>query len=82
MTQLITKIINLQDLFLKAKYETVNMIEQEMDISDPSLVTPLEVLANDYQEIAQLCNQTLIDLIQQQQSVLNEEPMTDFINEF
>lgn len=45
------------------------MSEQGMDISDPSLVTPLEVLANDYPEIAESCNQSLLELVQQQLSV-------------
>jgi hypothetical protein len=65
MVQSITKTINLQDLFVKARLETVTMSEQEIDISDPSSVTPLEVLANDYLEIAESCNQSSLELVQQ-----------------
>lgn len=82
MAQSITKTINLQDLFVKARLETVAMSDQGIDISDPSLVTPLEVLANDYPEIAESCNKSLVELIQQQQSVLDEEADTDYVNEF
>lgn len=82
MAQLITKTINLQDLFIKARLETIAMSEQGIDISDPSLITPLEALANDYPEIAELCNQSLIELVQQQQSSLDEEANTEYVNEF
>lgn len=69
MAQSMTKTINLQDLFVKARLETVAMSEEGIDISDPSLVTPLEVLANDYPEIAESCNQSLLELVQQQLNV-------------
>ncbi|NEO27153.1 MAG: hypothetical protein F6K03_09725 [Kamptonema sp. SIO4C4] len=53
-------------MHIKAKLEIVAMSEQGIDISDLSLVTPLEVLANDHPEIAELCNQSLVELVQQQ----------------
>lgn len=70
MTQPITKTVNLQDLLNQAKQETQQMMEQGIDISDPSIVTPLESIANQYSEIAFDCNQVLIQLVREQFSSL------------
>lgn len=81
MIQLITK-NQLQDLVKYAKDETLNMIDQQIDISDPCLVTPLEELANQYPEIAQECNQILLELIKKQISIISEGKQPEIINEF
>lgn len=59
MNQAIAKTINLQEILSQAKQQTLQMSEQKIDISDPSIVTPLEWAANQYPEIAQECNQIL-----------------------
>lgn len=82
MNQALTQTINLQNLWYQAQFETLTMKEQGMDISDPSLVTPLEVVANDYPEIADLCNQSLRELIQEQQKASEVEKPLDIVPEF
>jgi hypothetical protein len=62
---LITK-INLDNLLSEARIETLWMIENEIDISDNSVITPLEWIANQYPEIAERCNQCLLGLIKEQ----------------
>jgi hypothetical protein len=81
MIQLITK-NQLQDLAKYAKEETVNMIDQKIDISDPCLVTPLEELANQYPEIAEECNRILLELIKQNIRIISEKQAPEIINEF
>lgn len=82
MTQAITKSINLQEKLNAARQETQEMSEQGIDISDPSLVTPLESIANQYPEIADVCNQLLIELVQQQMRELFHQEESQFVNEF
>ncbi|MGI0483621.1 hypothetical protein ACN4EE_22925 [Geminocystis sp. CENA526] len=57
MNQTIIPQINLENLVNSAKQETLLMIENGIDIGDSSIVTPLESTANQYPEIAELCNQ-------------------------
>lgn len=61
--------INLENWLLEAKQETLAMIDQGIDISDRCVVTPLEWTANQYPEIAERCNQCLMDLITEQQKI-------------
>jgi hypothetical protein len=50
------------------------MIESEIDLSDPSIITPLEALANEYPEMASTCNSILLELISEQ---INFRPIVD-----
>ncbi len=65
MSQAITKIINLQELLSSAIQETIAMTSRGIDISDPSVITPLEWTANQYPEIAPSCNESLIELVKE-----------------
>jgi len=80
MNQTIITQINLENLVNSAKQETQLMIENGIDISDSSIITPLESTANQYPEIAELCNQFLIELIREQMISYQDEP--EIINEF
>ena len=40
--------INLENCFEEAKQETLTMIHEGINISDPSVITPLEWIANQY----------------------------------
>jgi hypothetical protein len=68
------KTIDLNLVLEKAKAETIAMIESEIDISDSSIITPLEALANEYPEMASTCNSILLELINEQ---INSHPITD-----
>lgn len=82
MSQAITKNINFQDLLNLAKRETQKMMEQGIDISDCSIVTPLESTANQYPEIASDCNHSLMELVQQQLDLLARQEQSQMVNEF
>lgn len=73
MSQAITKTINLLDLLNSARRETQEMVEEGIDIGDPSIVTPLEWTANQYPEIAQDCNQSLMELVRQQSGLSSHQ---------
>ena len=68
------KTIDLNLALEQAKAETITMIESEIDLSDPSIITPLEALANEYPEMASTCNSILLELINEQ---INSRPITD-----
>ena len=74
--------INLDNLLKEAKEETLLMIENRIDISDSSIITPLEWIANQYPEIAEDCNQCLMELIKEQLTLNNEQSEVEIINEF
>lgn len=74
--------INLDNLLKEAKQETLLMIENRIDISDSSIVTPLEWIANQYPEIAEDCNQCLMKLIKEQLTLNSEQSEAEIINEF
>ncbi|WP_017295026.1 hypothetical protein [Geminocystis herdmanii] len=80
MNQTIITKINLENLVKSAKQETELMLENGIDINDNSIITPLESIANQYPEIAQLCNQLLIELIREHMINYQNEP--EIINEF
>jgi hypothetical protein len=82
MSQAITKTINLQDLLSNAKLQTQVMMEQGIDLGDPSVITPLESTANQYPEIALECNQILIELVKQQMNLMNHQNEPEIQNEF
>ncbi|GAC1457179.1 MAG: hypothetical protein NVSMB70_00770 [Chamaesiphon sp.] len=82
MSQAITKIINFQDLLLGATQETLGMMSQGIDISDPSVITPLEWTANQYPEIAQACNESLIELVTEQMHSTPHQESNEMINKF
>jgi L-ribulose-5-phosphate 3-epimerase UlaE len=82
MNQTIIAEINLENLLKEAKQETFLMIENGIDISDNSIITPLEWTANQYPEIAERCNQCLIELIQEQMSLTSDRDNLETINEF
>ncbi len=60
------KTIDLNLVLEQAKAETITMMESELNLSDPSIITPLEALANEYPEIAPTCNSILLELISKQ----------------
>lgn len=76
------KTINLQDLLSNAKLQTQVMMEHLIDLSDPSVITPLESTANQYPEIALECNQILIELVKQQMNLMNFLSEPEIQNEF
>lgn len=82
MNQATTKVINFRDLLLLAKQETLAMSKQGMDISDPSIVTPLEATANQYPEIAPDCNQSLMELVKEQMNLVTQPSPPEIVNEF
>jgi len=60
------KTIDLNLVLEQAKAETIAMAESKIDLSDPSIITPLEALANEYPEMATTCNSILLNLISEQ----------------
>lgn len=82
MSQAITKSINLQEALNAAIQETQDMMQQGIDISDPSIVTPLESIASQYLEISSQCNQLLMELVQQQMKELSKQEESQVANEF
>ena len=68
------KTIDLNLVLEEAKAETIAMIESEIALSDPSIITPLEALANEYPEMASTCNSILLELISEQ---INSHRITD-----
>lgn len=59
-------LVNLDGIFNLALEETTQLIEHGLDISDPCIVTSLEWCANKYPEIAERCNNALMELIEKQ----------------
>lgn len=59
-------LVNLDGIFNLALEETTQLIEHGLDISDPCIVTSLEWYANKYPEIAERCNNALMELIEKQ----------------
>ena len=82
MSQAITKSINLQQTLDTAIQETQEMMQEGIDISDSSVVTPLESIASQYPEISPQCNQLLMELVQQQMKQLSGQESSQFANEF
>ena len=82
MNQSIITEINLENLLKEAKQETILMIKNGIDIRDHSIITPLEWTANQYPEIAERCNQCLIELIDEQMSLTSHQDKPKIINEF
>ena len=80
MNRAIITEINLENLLKEARQETLLMIKNGIDISDNSIITPLEWTANQYPEIAERCNQYLIELIEEQMTSHQDNP--EIINEF
>jgi hypothetical protein len=58
--------VNLDAIFNLAVQETEELVEHGFDLSDPCVVTSLEWYANKYPEIAERCNQALLELIDKQ----------------
>lgn len=65
--------------------QTRQWIELGIDISDPCVVTPLEETAENYPEIAEYCNDRLIEMVQEQMNKIknsfpdiNEEILDEF----
>jgi len=68
-----------------AVQQTRQLMELGIDISDPCMVTPLEVTVENYPEIAEYCNDILIELVKEQMNQIsnslpdiNEEMLDDF----
>ncbi len=75
----------LEELVNIAVEQTRKLMELGIDISDPCVVTPLEVIAEDFPEIAEYCNARLIELVQEQMNQrknsfpdINEEMLDEF----
>jgi hypothetical protein len=58
--------IDLNAIFNLAIKETEELIKLGFDISDPCIVTPLGWYANKYPEIAERCNEALLELSDKQ----------------
>ena len=58
--------IDFEGIFNFALQHTEELINQGFDISDPAGVTELEWIANKYPEIAERCNEALLELIEKQ----------------
>jgi hypothetical protein len=82
MNQAVIIEINLENLLKEARQETILMIENEIDISDNSIITPLEWTANQYPEIAERCNQYLMELIKEHKNLTSHQDNLEIINEF
>lgn len=59
--------VDLEGIFNLAVKETEELMELGFDISEPCLVTSLGWYANKYPEIAERCNQALLELIERQE---------------
>lgn len=58
--------VNLDAIFNLAVQETEELIEHGFDLSDPCVVTSLGWYANKYPEIAERCNNALLEFIDKQ----------------
>ncbi|MFM5980285.1 MAG: hypothetical protein ACKO9I_07090 [Sphaerospermopsis kisseleviana] len=58
--------IDFEGIFNLALQHTEELINMWIDISDPSGVTELEWIANKYPEIAERCNEALLELVEKQ----------------
>jgi hypothetical protein len=58
--------VDLEAVFAHAVKETQEMIKYGFYLSDPCIVTPLGWYANKYPEIAERCNNALMELIDKQ----------------
>ncbi|QYX31638.1 hypothetical protein [Sphaerospermopsis torques-reginae] len=58
--------IDFEGIFNLALQHTEELVNLGIDISDPSGVTELEWIANKYPEIAERCNEALLELIKKQ----------------
>lgn len=65
--------------------QTRKWMELGIDISDPCVVTPLEEMADNYPEIAEYCNDLLIEMVKEQMNQIkssspdiNEEILDEF----
>jgi hypothetical protein len=58
--------VDLNGIFNRAIKETEEMMKLGFDISDPCIVTPLGWYANKYPEIAERCNEALLEMIEKQ----------------
>lgn len=58
--------IDFESIFNLALQHTEELIKLGFNISDPCIVTPLGWYANKYPEIAELCNDALLELIEKQ----------------
>ncbi|MEG5138680.1 hypothetical protein QUB52_17285 [Microcoleus sp. A6-C6] len=59
----------------KAVEQTRKWMELGIDISDPCVVTPLEEMADNYPEIAEYCNDLLIEMVKEQMNqIKNSSP--------
>jgi hypothetical protein len=58
--------VDLDAVFNLAVKETEELMKYGLDISDPCVVTSLGWYANKYPEIADRCNQALLELIDKQ----------------
>jgi hypothetical protein len=79
MKQFVEKVVNI------AVQQTRQWMEVGIDISDPCVITPLELIAEHYPEIAQYCNDCLIEMVQEQINQIknylpdiNEEMLDEF----
>lgn len=60
------QLINFEEIFNLALKHTEQLIELGFDLSDPSGVTELELVANQYPELTERCNHALLELIKKQ----------------
>jgi hypothetical protein len=60
------ELIDLEIIFKQALEETKQMMQLGIDINEPCVVTSLEWYANKYPEIAERCNNVLMELIEKQ----------------
>jgi hypothetical protein len=60
------ELIDLEIIFKQALEETKQMIQLGIDINEPCVVTSLEWYANKYPEIAERCNNVLMELVEKQ----------------
>jgi hypothetical protein len=72
----------LKDLVKLADRQTQEMMARGIDISDPSVITPLEWTADRYPETAEDCNCRLTQLIQEQIQVPIQLPQNETFPEF
>ncbi len=62
--------VDLDAIFNLAVKETEELMKFGFDLSDPCAVTSLEWYANKYPEIAERCNNALLELIEKQAAAI------------
>jgi hypothetical protein len=75
---IMNKFVDLDGIFNYAVEQTEQMLEHGLYLTEPCLVTPLGWYANKYPEIAERCNNALMELIKKQAAMYPELANIDY----